>query len=185
MGKLLIWVTFMYAPFNPSEVKFQHIQGISVHYNRLAYLGGQLIRQLHLKSPYNLFQSCYHAQAMKITRQKFQNIVTSSLAELPKEIMTRIENVDIVIDDVASSSQLIGTGIEDKMELLGLYEGIPLNERYGYDMVLPDKITIFQRPVEAICSTEEEIKLEIRTTVVHEIGHHFGFSDEELHKLEK
>ncbi len=99
--------------------------------------------------------------------------------------MTRIENVDIVIDDVASSSQLIGTGIEDKMELLGLYEGIPLNERYGYDMVLPDKITIFQRPVEAICSTEEEIKLEIRTTVVHEIGHHFGFSDEELHKLEK
>ena len=104
--------------------------------------------------------------------------------ELPTEIMSHMENVDIVIDDIASSSQLIGTDIEDKLELLGLYEGIPLNERYGYDLVLPDKITIFQKSVEAICSTEEQIKLEIKATVIHEIGHHFGFSDEELHDLE-
>ena len=104
--------------------------------------------------------------------------------ELPTEIMSRMENVDIVIDAVASSSQLIGTDIEDKLELLGLYEGIPLTERYGYDLVLPDKITIFQKSVEAICSTEEQIKLEIKATVIHEIGHHFGFSDEELHDLE-
>ena len=104
--------------------------------------------------------------------------------ELPTEIMSHMENVDIVIDDIASSSQLNGTDIEDKLELLGLYEGIPLNERYGYDLVLPDKITIFQKSVEAICSTEEQIKLEIKATVIHEIGHHFGFSDEELHDLE-
>ena len=78
---------------------------------------------------------------LTLTRKKFRNLVTNSLAELPKEITFKLENVDIVIDDVASSSQLVGTGLENYLELLGLYEGIPLNDRYGYDLVLPDKIT--------------------------------------------
>ncbi len=119
-----------------------------------------------------------------LTRENFENLVTNSLTELPGEITSKLENVDLVIGDVASSSQLVGTGIEDKLELLGLYEGIPRTERYGYDLVLPDKITIFQKSVEAICSTEEELKCEIKATIMHEIGHHFGLSEEKLHNLE-
>ena len=121
---------------------------------------------------------------LTLTRKKFRNLVTNSLAELPKEITFKLENVDIVIDDVASSSQLVGTGLENYLELLGLYEGIPLNARYGYDLVLPDKITIFQKSVESICTTEEELKSEIKATIMHEIGHHFGLSEEELANLE-
>ena len=121
---------------------------------------------------------------LTLTRKKFRNLVTNSLAELPKEITFKLENVDIVIDDVASSSQLVGTGLENDLELLGLYEGIPLNDRYGYDLVLPDKITIFQKSVESICTTEEELKSEIKATIMHEIGHHFGLSEEELANLE-
>lgn len=121
---------------------------------------------------------------LTLTRKKFRNLVTNSLAELPKEITFKLENVDIVIDDVASSSQLVGTGLENDLELLGLYEGIPLNDRYGYDLVLPDKITIFQKSVESICTTEEELKSEIKATIMHEIGHHFGLTEEELANLE-
>ncbi len=165
-------------------MRFRNIEDPLIDYDKLACLGWSINGTLPSKFTFNLFKSCYHAEMIKITRTKFEHIVSNSLMELPTEIMSRMENVDIVIDDIASSSQLIGTDIEDKLELLGLYEGIPLNERYGYDLVLPDKITIFQKSVEAICSTEEQIKREIKATVIHEIGHHFGFSDEELHDLE-
>ena len=87
------------------------------------------------------------------------------------------------MDTAASQTQLIGTGIEDAMELLGLYEGIPLTERYGYDLVLPDKITIFQKPIESICETQEEITQEIETTITHEIAHHFGINDDRLEEI--
>ena len=81
-------------------------------------------------------------------------------------------------------NQIVGTGIENAMDLLGLYEGIPLTERYGYDMVLPDKVTIFQKPIESICDTEEEVAEEISKTLIHEIAHHFGLDDEHLNQLE-
>ena len=67
--------------------------------------------------------------------------------------------------------------------LLGLYEGIPLTGRYGYDMVLPDKITLFQTAIESICRTDDEIVAEVRATVVHEIAHHFGIDDDALHDM--
>ena len=89
-----------------------------------------------------------------------------------------------MVDDVASMNQIVGTGIENAMDLLGLYEGIPLTERYGYDMVLPDKVTIFQKPIESICDTEEEVAEEISKTLIHEIAHHFGLDDEHLNQLE-
>ena len=71
------------------------------------------------------------------------------------------------------------------MELRGLYEGIPITERYGYDMVLPDKITLFQKPIEAICDNQEQITEEISKTLFHEIAHHFGLDDNHLDQLER
>ena len=118
-----------------------------------------------------------------ITREQFERLVRSALSQLPEEFKLRLNNVDIVVDNAASPNQLIGTGIENSMELLGLYEGIPLTERYGYDLVLPDKITIFHEPIESICETQEEITLEIKSTLTHEIAHHFGIDDDRLEEI--
>ena len=120
---------------------------------------------------------------ISISREQFEGLVRGALSQLPSDVKNHLENVDIVVDESASAAQLVGTGIENKMELLGLYEGIPLTERYGYDLVLPDKITLFQKPIETICETQEQITEEIRMTIVHEIAHHFGIDDDRLHSL--
>ncbi|MEC8891608.1 MAG: metallopeptidase family protein [Chloroflexota bacterium] len=117
------------------------------------------------------------------SREQIEGLVRRALSQLPSDVKNHLENVDIVVDESASAAQLVGTGIENKMELLGLYEGIPLTERYGYDLVLPDKITLFQKPIETICETQEQITEEIRMTIVHEIAHHFGIDDDRLHSL--
>ena len=118
-----------------------------------------------------------------ISREQFQNLVLQALSDLPEDVRHSIQNVDVVVDDVASINQIAGTGIENAMDLLGLYEGIPLTERYGYDMVLPDKVTLFQKPIESICDTQEQIAEEISKTLVHEIAHHFGLDDDHLDRL--
>jgi len=118
-----------------------------------------------------------------ISREQFQNLVLQALSDLPGDVRHSLQNVDVVVDDVASMSQIVGTGIENAMDLLGLYEGIPLTERYGYDMVLPDKVTLFQKPIESICDTQEQMAEEISKTLIHEIAHHFGLDDDHLDRL--
>ena len=122
---------------------------------------------------------------ISISREQFERLVHKALSDIPPDIRLSIQNVDIVVDNVASMNQIAGTGIENEMELLGLYEGIPLTERYGYDMVLPDKITLFQKPIEAICDNQEQITEEISKTLIHEIAHHFGLDDNHLDQLER
>ncbi len=118
-----------------------------------------------------------------ISRDQFESLVRRVLSQLPDEFKARLDNVDIVVDDIASKDQLIGTGIQREIDLLGLYEGIPLTERYGYDMILPDKITIFQNPVESACESQEQIAEEIKITILHEIAHHFGIDDSTLGEI--
>jgi len=118
-----------------------------------------------------------------ISREQFQNLVLQALSDLPGDVRHSLQNVDVVVDDVASMSQIVGTGIENAMDLLGLYEGIPLTERYGYDMVLPDKVTLFQKPIESICDTQEQMAEEISKTLIHEIAHHFGLDDDHIDRL--
>ena len=120
---------------------------------------------------------------VSISRERFERLVRRALSQLPGEFRARLNNVDIIVDDIASIDQLIGTGIESEMDLLGLYEGIPLTERYGYDMILPDKITIFQKAVESACESQEQITEEIKVTILHEIAHHFGIDDTTLDGL--
>ena len=122
---------------------------------------------------------------ISISREQFERLVHKALSNIPPDIRLSIQNVDIVVDNVASMNQIAGTGIEHEMELLGLYEGIPITERYGYDMVLPDKITLFQKPIEAICDNQEQITEEISKTLIHEIAHHFGLDDNHLDQLER
>ena len=105
------------------------------------------------------------------------------MSQIPKEFRDRLDNVDIVVEVRPTPVQLVGSGIDEDQMLLGLYEGVPLTHRHGYDMVLPDKITLFQNAIESMCSSEEEIIQEVGNTVVHELAHHFGIDDERLEEM--
>lgn len=118
---------------------------------------------------------------MKTT--EFEKLVREALTRIPAGILKHLKNVDVVVEDQATDSQLLGSGVPTCHQLLGLYEGIPLPNRYDYDMILPDKITLFQNTIEDICSNNHEIIREIRLTLIHEIAHHFGMEDSELENL--
>ncbi len=118
-------------------------------------------------------------------REEFEGLVAEALEELPEEFQKRLDNVDVVVAAHPTRDQRERAGIGPHQTLFGLYEGVPLTKRdRGYHLVLPDKITIFQRPMEAFCHTREEIRNLVRKTVMHEIAHHFGIGDERLRELE-
>ena len=118
-----------------------------------------------------------------MTRAEFEALVVRALEGIPDEIGSRLDNVDVVVEDVPSRDQLAGNEIGEGELLLGLYEGIPLTERYGYGEVLPDKISIYQETIESICATDQEVRLQVHKTVHHEIAHYFGIDDDRLHEL--
>ena len=116
-------------------------------------------------------------------REKFEELVAKALSELPVEFQNRLENIDVAVQDYPTRRQVAKAG--HAMTLLGLYEGVPHTRRTrGYSMVLPDRITIFQKPIEAKCRREGEIATEIQRVVRHEIAHHFGLDDEFLGRIE-
>jgi predicted Zn-dependent protease with MMP-like domain len=119
-----------------------------------------------------------------LERERFERLVARAVDSLPEEFRTRLENIDVVVADRPMRRQL-GTERQRRGEtLLGLYEGVPLTERTGYyGLVVPDKITIFQQPVESICRGDAQIIAEIQRVVRHEIAHHFGISDDRLNEL--
>jgi predicted Zn-dependent protease with MMP-like domain len=118
-------------------------------------------------------------------REEFEKLVKESVLELPGKIRQKMENVAIVIEKIPTEEQLRKTGIRYGGSLLGLYEGVPQTKwGRGFGMILPDKITIFQEPIENIASTPAKIKELVKNTVWHEIAHHFGFSEKGVRKLE-
>ena len=119
-------------------------------------------------------------------RQRFEFLVAKAVGELPPEIASRLENVDIMVLDWPTKQQLATSRVRRGFSLLGLYEGVPQTKRdRGYSMVLPDRITIFQKPIEAICRSESEVEREIRKVVQHEIAHHFGIGEARLGEIER
>jgi predicted Zn-dependent protease with MMP-like domain len=106
--------------------------------------------------------------------ERFEEMVGSALDSLPAEFADLMKNVAVVVEH--------GPGPRG---LLGLYQGVPLTSRTttGYAGVLPDKITIYQRAICAICSSEAEVVEQVRRTVIHEVGHYFGISDARLREL--
>ena len=115
--------------------------------------------------------------------EEFEELVLDAIQELPRELLERLDNVVVVVQPWPSREQMTVVGIEHRDDVLGLYEGIPLTQREGYNLVLPDKITIFQGPVEAVCRSQEEMVREVKVTVAHEIAHHFGIDDQRLDEL--
>jgi predicted Zn-dependent protease with MMP-like domain len=123
-----------------------------------------------------------HAQ---MRREKFYDLVMKAIDELPQEFKDNLENLDVVVADWPSPLQLAKTNIRSRYGLLGLYEGVPHTRRdRGYGMVLPDKITIFRRPIEARCRSWADVEEEIGQVVRHEIAHHFGTDEQTLRLIE-
>jgi predicted Zn-dependent protease with MMP-like domain len=118
-------------------------------------------------------------------KDRFEALVVKALAELPLEFQRKLENVDVVVEDYPTATQLDKTKLKRSQTLLGLYEGIPLTRRgRHYNLVLPDKITVFQKPIESRCKDDGEVTSEIQRVVRHEIAHHFGTGEETLRRLE-
>ena len=113
---------------------------------------------------------------LDIPAAQFEDLVAQALDEIPLELARLVENVVFVVEDDSPESY-DGT-------LLGLYEGVPLTERgQWYAGAMPDRITIYRRPILAICRTIDDVVDEVHVTVVHEIAHHFGIDDDRLHEL--
>lgn len=106
-----------------------------------------------------------------MTDEDFQQIVKQTIKSLPEQFLSQLDNVEVVIEETPPNPSL-----------LGLYRGVPKTNRYFYSS-LPDKITIYKEPLLRISRNDDEAKENIRSTVLHEIGHHFGLSDEELYKI--
>lgn len=115
-----------------------------------------------------------------MNRARFEHLVDCAIADLPSEFKEKLENVAVIVEDRPGKELLAAMEIPPDETLFGLYEGTPLTER-GFEVPLhPDRIWIFQEPIEEECDDEAEILEEIRTTLMHEIAHFFGFDDEEL-----
>lgn len=119
-------------------------------------------------------------------QETFKQLVTRAVADLPYEFLERLDNIEIVVEELPNKQQLKRADIKGSYQLLGLYEGVPRNKRGSYyGMVLPDKITIFRKPIEAVCRTAAEVVDKIGAVVRHEIAHHFGISDAQIKSIMK
>ena len=111
---------------------------------------------------------------------QFEALVREAIEALPDRFLDIMTNVDFHVRQQPLPHQVADAELEDDETLLGLYEGFPITEAFDGNMAQPDIITIFQGPIEDICDTDEEIREQVRDTVVHEVAHYFGISDAEL-----
>lgn len=118
-------------------------------------------------------------------RDEFDTLVVGAIDNLPLEFRNKLENVDVIVEDWPTSRQLKEVKLSHRSQLLGLYEGVPQTERgRGYGLVPPDKISIFRKPIEGQCHSNEEIGVKITEVVCHEIAHHFGIDEKTLRSIE-
>lgn len=112
---------------------------------------------------------------VEVDMTRFEELVADALDGIPAELAEQMDNVVVLVEDLG-----------DSPDLLGLYEGVPLTERtpMGYGgMVMPDRITIYRLPILHVCRSEADVVAQVRITVIHEVGHHFGLDDDRLHEL--
>ncbi len=118
-------------------------------------------------------------------REKFETLVVEAIDNLPLEFRNKLENVDVIVEDWPTSGQLKEVKLSHRSQLLGLYQGVPqINRGRGYGLVPPDKISIFRKPIEGQCHSNEEIGVKITEVVCHEIAHHFGIDERTLRSIE-
>jgi predicted Zn-dependent protease with MMP-like domain len=121
-----------------------------------------------------------------MTRERFSSLVEDALREIPRRFRAAMANVAVVVEDEPARQLLREMEVEPGDTLFGLYQGTPLPERsWGYGNTLPDRISIYQKPIEDACADEDEIRDCVAETVIHEFGHYFGMSEEEIEEIEE
>jgi len=121
-----------------------------------------------------------------MTPDAFRKLVDEALEDIPSDFREALQNIAIVVEQQPPATQLAEVGVEPPDTLLGLYEGTPLTERgWANGNRLPDKITIFQRPIEESSEDEDDVVQAIAETLIHEIGHYFGLSEDEIEAIEE
>ena len=121
-----------------------------------------------------------------MTRERFEQIVEEALKEIPRRFRKEMRNVAIVVEDEPSPELLAEMEMEPGDSLFGLYQGTPLPERsWAHGNNLPDRISIYQKPTEESCADDEEIRDCVAETVIHEFGHYFGLSEDEIEEIEE
>ena len=121
-----------------------------------------------------------------MNRAAFERLVAEAVRLIPRRFRREIKNLALVVEEEPSPELLAEMEIEPPDSLYGLYQGTPLTERtWGWGNALPDRITIYQRPIEEDCEDEDEMRAVIGETLIHEVGHYFGLSEEEIEEIEE
>jgi len=121
-----------------------------------------------------------------VTRQKFEKLVAEAIELIPARFRREMKNIAVVVEDEPSEELLEEMEIEPPDSLYGLYQGTPLPERtWGYGNTLPDRVTLFKGVIEEDCETEDDVRDCIAETLIHEVGHYFGLSEEEIEEIEE
>ena len=116
--------------------------------------------------------------------EQFEGLVAQVVNDLPEFFQDRLDNVDVIVEEFPDRHTMRLARVRSPYDLLGFYHGVPLTERTAnYGLVAPDKISIYRRPIEIQCRTDEELRAMIRRVVLHEIAHHFGISDNRLRDI--
>jgi predicted Zn-dependent protease with MMP-like domain len=122
----------------------------------------------------------------EMTRERFTRLVEEALRDIPKPFRDAMTNVAVVVEDEPDQELLAEMEMEPGDTLFGLYHGTPLTERgSSYGNTLPDRISIYQFPIEDACEDDEDVRQCIAETVIHEFGHYFGLSEEEIEEIEE
>ena len=120
-----------------------------------------------------------------MTRAKFERLVAEAVALIPGRFRREMKNLALVVEGEPSPELLEEMEIEPPDSLYGLYQGTPLPERgWGFGNALPDRVTLFQKPIEEDCVDDDEVRAVIGETLIHEVGHYFGLSEEEIEEIE-
>ena len=115
------------------------------------------------------------------SRREFEALVEEAVLGLPEIFSRKLENIEIVVEEEPDTETVERMKLERGRVLLGLYHGVPRTRRHeGAPPLYPDRISIYRRPILAICRTAEQVRRQVRETVIHEIGHHFGLSDADM-----
>ena len=121
-----------------------------------------------------------------MNRTAFEQLVADALQTIPRRFRDAMSNLAIVVEDEPSDELLEDMDIEPPGTLLGLYQGVPLTERHwGYGNTLPDRILLFQGPLERESEDDDDLVVGIGETLIHEVGHYFGLSEEEIEEIEE
>lgn len=121
-----------------------------------------------------------------MTRREFEQLVKEAVATIPPKFRRAVSNLAILVEDEPSGALLEEMEIEPPDSLFGLYQGTPLTERtWGYGNTLPDRITLYQGPIEDASENDDDVVVCIGETLIHELGHYFGLSEEEIEEIEE